>query len=29
MCTGGKDSEKGDDRCVVWKLYKRILIGKV
>jgi hypothetical protein len=29
MCTGGKDAEKGDDRCIVWELYERILIGKV
>jgi hypothetical protein len=29
MCTGGKDGEKGDDRCIVWELYEWILIGKV
>ena len=29
MCTGGKDGENGDDRCIVWEFYERILIGKV
>jgi hypothetical protein len=29
MCTGGKDGKKGDDGCIVWELYKGILIGKV
>jgi len=29
MCTSGKDGEKGDDRCIVWELYERILIGKI
>jgi hypothetical protein len=29
MCTGAKDGEKGDDRCIVWELHERILIGKI
>jgi hypothetical protein len=29
MCTGRENGEEGDDGCIVWELYERILIGKV